>query len=252
MKQSDKELLEKYLAYRRKRNIIIIIFIIVVIALSVGGFIFWQKMSNKDSNINKQDTNAMIEEKEMEDKEKPIIILSQKEISIFQNDIINYEAYVSSAIDNVDGDLTSNVSYNTIDTSKVGEFQIIYSVQDKAKNTANEILKVVIKEKPKSEETSNTSKPSNNVSANKPSGSGSSGSGNSSSNKTSTGGSSSTNKNNSNDVKKTKDFLFEDGYNMNNVSQVASDYIDANGGRGEAYPIRDAEGVIIGMRVKIY
>lgn len=49
-----------------------------------------------------------------------------------------------------------------------------------------------------------------------------------------------------------KDFLFTDGYNMENVTQAAQDYLSASGYAGECTPIKDNEGVYLGMRVTFY
>lgn len=40
-----------------------------------------------------------------------------------------------------------------------------------------------------------------------------------------------------------KDFLFSDGYTMENVSQVAQDYLKSSGFSGECVPLKDNEGV---------
>lgn len=247
MKQEEKELLEKYLIYRKKRNKIILIIILIFVML-VGGVVSWIYISSSRNNTSKQNVTQIQEETKIKDTEKPVITLKAKQISIFQNDTINYKSYIESVIDNADGNITQNVKYNTIDTSQLGEFQIIYSVQDKAKNEATEQIKVIIN---KREDTTKEETPSSNTSDKKKNDKPSSNStGGTSQQKT--GGTSSTTKNNEKREPKTKDFLFTDGYDMNTVSKAASDYIDANGGRGEAYPIRDQEGIIIGMRVKIY
>lgn len=49
-----------------------------------------------------------------------------------------------------------------------------------------------------------------------------------------------------------KDFLFTDGYNMDNVSQAAQDYLKSSGHAGECIPLKDNEGVYVGMRVIFY
>ncbi len=49
-----------------------------------------------------------------------------------------------------------------------------------------------------------------------------------------------------------KDFLFADGYTMENVTQVATDYLKSYSWPGECIPIKDQEGVYIGMRVVFY
>lgn len=49
-----------------------------------------------------------------------------------------------------------------------------------------------------------------------------------------------------------KDFLFKDGYTMSNVSEAATEYLRASGKAGECIPLKDADGIYIGMRVIIY
>lgn len=243
MKQEEKELLEKYLAYRKKRNKIILGSILIFVVL-IGITLFSLYLAQNEKNIPEQKNITQVQDEVVvEDTEKPIITLKAKQISIYQNDTINYSEYIESAIDNKDGNITQNIKYNTIDTSQIGEFEIIYSVQDEAKNEATEKIQVIIIEK-KDENTETASSTNSNKKENDKS---------SSSNNTkqqNSSGTTSTQK--SNKTTKTKDFLFADGYDMNTVSKAANDYIDANGGRGEAYPIRDDEGIIIGMRVKIY
>lgn len=49
-----------------------------------------------------------------------------------------------------------------------------------------------------------------------------------------------------------KDFLFTDGYTMENVTQAAQDYLKSYDCSGECIPIKDNEGVYLGMRVIFY
>lgn len=51
---------------------------------------------------------------------------------------------------------------------------------------------------------------------------------------------------------KNKDFLFTDGYTMDNVTQIAQDYLKSFEFSGECVPIKDNEGVYSGMRVIFY
>lgn len=46
-----------------------------------------------------------------------------------------------------------------------------------------------------------------------------------------------------------KDFLFKDGYTMDNVSDAAYAYLKASGKPGSCVPLKDSEGIYIGMRV---
>ena len=53
-----------------------------------------------------------------------------------------------SATDKEDGDLISKVAYEgTIDTTKAGTYEIIYSVRDSVGNEVNAIQKVLVKDK---------------------------------------------------------------------------------------------------------
>ena len=49
-----------------------------------------------------------------------------------------------------------------------------------------------------------------------------------------------------------KDFLFTEGYTMDNVTQAAQDYLKSYSYGGECVPIKDNEGVYLGMRVIFY
>lgn len=46
-----------------------------------------------------------------------------------------------------------------------------------------------------------------------------------------------------------KDFLFKDGYTMQNVTEAASSYLRASGKSGKCIPLKNDEGIYIGMRV---
>ena len=49
-----------------------------------------------------------------------------------------------------------------------------------------------------------------------------------------------------------KDFLFTDGYTMDNVTDAARNYLKSSGYAGECIPLQDNEGIYIGMRVIFY
>ncbi|MED0939491.1 M4 family metallopeptidase [Bacillus mobilis] len=75
------------------------------------------------------------------------------------------------ATDKEDGDVTSNVTYEgTVDTSKAGTFEIIYSVKDSVGNEVHTMQKVLVKDKDISKAnglTNNNSNPNNSNSAKK-------------------------------------------------------------------------------------
>ncbi len=64
--------------------------------------------------------------------------------------------------------------------------------------------------------------------------------------------SSNNNEKNTKEKPKNKDFLFTDGYTMDNVTQIAQDYLKSYDFSGECVPIKDNEGVYLGMRVIFY
>lgn len=64
--------------------------------------------------------------------------------------------------------------------------------------------------------------------------------------------SSNNNENNTKEKPKNKDFLFTDGYTMDNVTQIAQDYLKSYDFSGECVPIKDDDGVYLGMRVIFY
>jgi len=64
--------------------------------------------------------------------------------------------------------------------------------------------------------------------------------------------SSNNNEKNTKEKPKNKDFLFTDGYTMDNVTQVAQEYLKSYDFSGECVPIKDNEGVYLGMRVIFY
>ena len=49
-----------------------------------------------------------------------------------------------------------------------------------------------------------------------------------------------------------KDFLFVEGYTLENVSQVAQDYLNSFNASGECIPLQDEDGVYLGIRVVFY
>ena len=84
------------------------------------------------------------------DKENPIIELNgNNEISLYVGDKYNEEG--AKAQDNYDGDLTEKIeNTGTVDTSKIGEYKLTYSVKDSSNNlaTIERTIKVIEKPKP--------------------------------------------------------------------------------------------------------
>ena len=178
MNEQDKQLIEKYLRYVKKRRMIIFIIIFVITS---AGIVFL--------NINSFNSTIVSE-------------------NIIQEEIIE-----NQEDENVTNNLSNTISENT-DEVKLEE----------SKDTSTETKPVV--EKPK--EVVQTPKPNTTTSSTKK------------------------------EVEQTKtkpsnkDFLFTDGYTMDNVTDAARDYLKSSGYAGECIPLKDNEGIYIGMRVIFY
>lgn len=76
-----------------------------------------------------------------------IELKGKKEINIYKNSKYNEPGYTAN--DNCDGNITNKVVVtSTLDNSKVGEYEITYSVEDNYNNKAETKRKVIVKEKP--------------------------------------------------------------------------------------------------------
>jgi len=82
-----------------------------------------------------------------EDKELPVLTLNgYQTISLYLGNAYYEPGY--SAIDNCDGDITSNVTVSGgVDTSKVGTYKIYYQVTDSSNNTVTQERTVVVRKK---------------------------------------------------------------------------------------------------------
>lgn len=248
---SDEELLLKYRKYKKKRFIIIggITFLLILI-FSVILYFHFNNTSSTEPKVNSK------EDVVIKDEDAPIIKLKIKEIEIMKGDDINYKDYIESVEDKIDGNLIEEVQYEMIDTSIVGEHSIIYSVSDKAGNTSQAILKVIIKETEEQDDTNNSKtsstenksnsikKDSNNKnSESKPSQKGEQNS--------QTPKQEETTKNDNNTSEKiVKYFLFSDGYTMLNVSDACATELKKINRTGMCSPIQDENGIYLGMKLE--
>lgn len=74
----------------------------------------------------------------------PVITLSNDSIKCQKGEAIDGRAYLVSAIDNKDGDVSANVNISSIDTSMSGQKEITYTVSDASGNMATASLLVTI------------------------------------------------------------------------------------------------------------
>ena len=245
---TDEQLLAKYRKYKKKRNIIIISILLIVI-ISVFIFLSISNTSSKEDEKPKENTNVP----EVKDEIAPEIKLSTNSIEITEGGDIDYLKYIESVIDNKDGDLLENIIYEEIDTSKIGEQKIIYTVSDSSGNTSQEVVIVNIKKKeePVSPPKENTS--SNKVETPKKEESKPSTNNNTSNNTASpqpeTPPQEESPSNPSNE-KIVKYFLFKDGYTMLNVSEVCAAELKKTNRTGICSPIQDENGIYLGMMLE--
>ena len=95
----------------------------------------------EDSSKNKVSVERKIKE---EDKEAPVITLNGYEnVTIYKGNVYVEEG--ASATDNCDGDITSLIETSgTVDNTKVGVYEITYTVKDKSGNTTSVKRKVSV------------------------------------------------------------------------------------------------------------
>lgn len=179
MTEQENELLEMYIEYIRKRNLIIFIIVFVVVALGIFGFYKFKTLNN-----NVEESNVI----EEVIKEENVI---KEEVKV-ENNVEIKEQKVEEKTQ------TQNIENTTISNEKI-------ETEKKEEDKKEKTEKV---ENKKQESSPAVSKKYEN-----------------------------------------KDFLFKDGYTMENVTQAAQDYLKKSGQAGQCIPIKDNEGIYIGMRV---
>ncbi len=185
MNEQEKQLLEKYLRYIKKRRIIIIVSILIIIVIS--GFLLKFNFNNTPS-IN-----------------EPIIKENQ---NIIDNNVV-----VDDSISNSISNTTTNDKQEKPTEEKTSETKP-ENKQESKPISQDKVVEDVKPSKVTTNERKEDEKPKN-----KPA---------------------------------NKDFLFSDGYNMDNVTSAAQDYLKSSGSSGECIPLKDKDGVYIGMRVIFY
>lgn len=173
---------------------------------------------------------------------KPIITLSQNEVSVYVDETIDFKSFIKEAYDPVDGNLEVKID-SPGNVKDPGEHETVYTVADKNGNSTSAILKVIVKEKPIPEENNPpySNEPENGQ--NKPN--------------NSNGGSDTPN---TSPTKPTiqkpsnERFLFADGYDMNSATSTCAGKLanaKKSGYGGGCYPLRDEKGLYIGMELII-
>lgn len=139
---------EKYASYIKCKNL-----------YTTSGYISNDNEDKKDTTTTKKDT------------EKPVITINgEKEVII--NEGSNYTDEGATAMDNIDGDITSKIkTENHVDVSEPGSYTVVYTVTDKAGNKAEATRKVTVVSTPKtttSKKTTTTKKQSGGSTITKP------------------------------------------------------------------------------------
>lgn len=82
------------------------------------------------------------------DKENPVITLTESAIILKVNDKFEAKEHIKEVSDNFDSLNIENITIdNPVDTKKVGEYEVTYSIADSSNNTGEAKLKVIVKEK---------------------------------------------------------------------------------------------------------
>ena len=80
------------------------------------------------------------------DQQAPVLTLSKSRVQVALNEKIDYSTYILKAVDDVDGDLTDQVTHSEIDTTSVGKKVIHYYVEDQSGNQSQQDLTVDVVE----------------------------------------------------------------------------------------------------------
>lgn len=221
---TDEQLLTMFRKYKKKRNIIIISILVIIIS-SIFIFLSISNTSSKNDAKSKEITNVSKEKDEI----APVIKLNTNYIEIIEGGDVDYLKYIESVIDDKDGDLLESITYNEIDTTKIGEQKIVYTVSDSSGNTSQEVVVVNVLKKeeqqPSNSASNNTTTkpepPSNDPVEDIPS-----------------------------TKKIIKYFLFKDGYTMQNVSEACATELKKTNRTGICSPIQDEDGIYLGMKLE--
>lgn len=101
------------------------------------------KITAKDASGNTSEATVNVVVKDIS---APVITLSKDKVEVDMGGSVNLKDYLVSAIDNLDGDITANVSVNDVSTASAGNKTATFTVTDKAGNTGSASLTVSVKD----------------------------------------------------------------------------------------------------------
>jgi len=107
----------------------------------VGDYEIIYKVIDKDGLEKKEKVIIKVE-----DKEKPVISVTNNKVNVSLNSNVDLMKDVK-AIDNYDNDLTNKIKVTgSVDTSKVGSYEVKYNVSDSSGNKADEVTRTYVVE----------------------------------------------------------------------------------------------------------
>lgn len=131
----------------KKGMIVVVVLGIILTSVISNSFQYFFESTLETRRKENEQEEQILKNKLLNDTKKPTLSLSTNSLSIYQGDVINYKGMIREAWDNLEGDLVDEVKYNTIDVNETGDYEIEYTVKDKAGNKAIAILKVKVKPK---------------------------------------------------------------------------------------------------------
>lgn len=100
------------------------------------------KITGTDSSNNKTTKTLTVN---VDDISAPKVTLSKKKVSLEKGKSFDAKKYLKSAVDNKDGNVKSDVKISSsVNTKKVGNYTVTYTVKDSSGNTSKATLKVEV------------------------------------------------------------------------------------------------------------
>lgn len=196
------------------------------------------------NNVEKRE---IIKQVLVKDISAPVILLKKEKVTIYSDEIDQLNLFAEDLInikDNSDPEPTLSISGDTL-SEYPGKYIIKITAIDKNKNRSTKKLTVIVKEKKKEVkdpiDNHETSGPTNNQNPS-----------NNEQNPDHLNEQTPPSNNAQKPAYTTKDFLFSQGYNMNNVYSACSSELLNSSRAGTCQPLRNSENIMIGMRLTFY
>lgn len=176
---------------------------------------------------------------------KPELVLSSKNETVTVNSSVDLRQYIVSATDNIDGDLITEVKFDTLDTSVTGTQNIKYTVKDSSGNYASSEIVFTVNDVQQTAPAADNTPSSADTAVH------------SENKKTSESSTADSDRNTNRDSETSKNsvngktFLFTDGYDMSNVMSACASTLSQANVSGTCQPLYDSNGIIIGAKIVV-